>query len=43
MKSLKVIDVIFRKQPNKIIIYLGDKLLFNNYTYFLNLIMIYGI
>ena len=34
MKLLKVIDVIFRKKPNKIMIYLGDELLFNNYTNF---------
>ena len=34
MKLLKVIDVIFKKKPDKIIIYSGDKLLFNNYTEF---------
>lgn len=34
MKLLKVIDVIFRKEPNIIMIYLGDELLFNNYTNF---------
>ena len=34
MKLLKVIDVIFRKKPNKIMIYLGDELLFNKYTNF---------
>ena len=32
MKLLKVIDVIFRKKPDKTIIYSGDELLFNNYT-----------
>lgn len=34
MKLLKVIDVIFRKKPDKIMIYSGDELLFNNYTKF---------
>ena len=34
MKLLKVIDVIFRKKPDKIIIYSGDNLIFNNYTEF---------
>ena len=34
MKLLKVIDVIFKKKPDKIIIYSGDNLIFNNYTEF---------
>ena len=34
MKLLKVIDVIFRKKPDKIMIYSGDELLFNKYTNF---------
>lgn len=30
MKLLKVIDVIFRKKPDKTMIYIRDKLLFND-------------
>ena len=34
MKLLKVIDVIFKKNPNKLIIYSENELIFDNYTEF---------
>ena len=35
MKLEKVIDVIFNHFPDKIMVYLRDKLIFNNYIEFL--------
>lgn len=35
MKLEKVIDVVFNNFPDKIMVYLRDKLIFNNYIEFL--------